>query len=444
MGRRGVRRAVDDPDTGRRPRLRVAYIWSSEEAASVADARQRALSAAEAALTRIRNGLGGRYYKTKKQVDDRVATIIGARLTDLITVTTGTAAEGTPAITWRRNPDAITAAAALDRLYAIATNLPDPHLTALDVLDIYKDQWTVEQRHRDLKQTLHVRSSLPAQRRPHPRADRRRRHRPARLRAHRSRPARRPRPPHPAAGHPARRDAIPTARAVLTALTDLHATYTSTGGLDRLTSVQRRILAHLDIPSHGPKHTAPQQDSRTQTITRNHAENGPSFGRPQCPPESSSVNGFPQRTVTPFATYAPWAADAAFIDTYRAVVDHTLVDMYRCWELWQLVEQVSGLQGGFVEVGVWRGGSGCLIAKRAKLYRRTERVRAHMLICTLACYLVWHLRKGWAPVTFTDEHPPQQHNPVAAAQRSTHARPKPQQTPTSNPESSTSTAVTSD
>jgi hypothetical protein len=60
-----------------------------------------------------------------------------------------------------------------------------------------------------------------------------------------------------------------------------------------------------------------------------------------------------------------------------------------------------------------------------------ERVRTHMLICTLACDLVWHLRKAWAPVTFTDEHPLQQHNPVAAAQRSTHARPKPPQTPTS-------------
>jgi hypothetical protein len=50
-----------------------------------------------------------------------------------------------------------------------------------------------------------------------------------------------------------------------------------------------------------------------------------------------------------------------------------------------------------------------------------QRVRAHVLICMLACHLVWHLRKAWAPVTFTDEHPPQQHNPVAAAQRSTHA-----------------------
>ena len=36
----------------------------------------------------------------------------------------------------------------------------------------------------------------------------------------------------------------------------------------------------------------------------------------------------------------------------------------------------------------------------------------------LACYLVWHLRKAWAPMTFTDEHPPDRDNPVAPAQRS--------------------------
>ncbi|HUH70152.1 MAG TPA: DUF4277 domain-containing protein, partial [Mycobacterium sp.] len=150
---------VDDPDTGPH-RLHIAYIWSSEEAASVAEARQRALASAEDALTRIRNGLGGRHYKTKKQVDDRVATIIGHRIADLITVTTGVAADGKPTIAWRRNPDAITSASALDGLYALATNLPDPpgrKLTTLDVLDMYKDQWIVEQRHRDLKQTLRVR-----------------------------------------------------------------------------------------------------------------------------------------------------------------------------------------------------------------------------------------------------------------------------------------------
>ncbi len=51
-------------------------------------------------------------------------------------------------------------------------------------------------------------------------------------------------------------------------------------------------------------------------------------------------------------------------------------------------------------------------------HRLDERVKAHVLICMLACYLVWHLRKAWAPMTFTDEHPPQRDNPVAPAQRS--------------------------
>ena len=51
-------------------------------------------------------------------------------------------------------------------------------------------------------------------------------------------------------------------------------------------------------------------------------------------------------------------------------------------------------------------------------HRLDDRVKAHVLICLLACYLVWHLRQAWAPMTFTDEHPPQPDNPVAPAQRS--------------------------
>jgi hypothetical protein len=57
-------------------------------------------------------------------------------------------------------------------------------------------------------------------------------------------------------------------------------------------------------------------------------------------------------------------------------------------------------------------------------HRLDERVRAHVLICLLACYLVWHLRKAWAPLTFTDEHPPARDNPIAPAQRSTQAQAK--------------------
>jgi len=52
------------------------------------------------------------------------------------------------------------------------------------------------------------------------------------------------------------------------------------------------------------------------------------------------------------------------------------------------------------------------------------RVRAHVLICMLAAYLIWHLRRTWAPLCFTDEQPPARTDPVAAAQRSTHAETK--------------------
>src|SRR5216684_8595581 len=72
--------------------LQAAYIWSSEEAASVAAARQRALDKAEAALTKISNGLGGRYYKTRKQVDAKAAQILTGQAAGLIHVTTGTRA----------------------------------------------------------------------------------------------------------------------------------------------------------------------------------------------------------------------------------------------------------------------------------------------------------------------------------------------------------------
>ena len=52
------------------------------------------------------------------------------------------------------------------------------------------------------------------------------------------------------------------------------------------------------------------------------------------------------------------------------------------------------------------------------------RVRGHVLICTLACYLTWHLRQALAELTYTDQHIPQASDPVAPAQRSDQARAK--------------------
>jgi hypothetical protein len=53
-----------------------------------------------------------------------------------------------------------------------------------------------------------------------------------------------------------------------------------------------------------------------------------------------------------------------------------------------------------------------------------ERVRSHVLICMLGCYLAWHLRRAWAPLTFTDEDPPAPADPVAPARRSPAAQAK--------------------
>ena len=244
-------------EDGRRHDLRVAYIFSSEEATSVADARERALAKAEDALGRIRNGLGGRYYKTKKQVDARVAQILTGNVVGLITVTTATRA-GKPVITWRRDENAIAVVSALDGLYALATNLPDPRgsqLSALEVLRIYKDQWIVEQRHRDLKQTLRVRPVFL--------------HNDDRIEAliavigiallifglieAELRAALGDGVPLPGI-LPEGRAAKPTARAALAAFDGLSATYTASGlELDHLTQVQRIVLALLGIPLPWPE-----------------------------------------------------------------------------------------------------------------------------------------------------------------------------------------------
>jgi hypothetical protein len=64
------------------------------------------------------------------------------------------------------------------------------------------------------------------------------------------------------------------------------------------------------------------------------------------------------------------------------------------------------------------------LALRPVFHHLEERVKAHVLICMLAAYLTWHLRRAWAPLTFTDEHPPARGNPVTPARRSPAAQAK--------------------
>src|SRR5512144_1955515 len=245
---------VTDPETGAPHRFKVAYIHSSEEQQQTAAARERALCKAEAQLQRVQNGLGGRYYKTRKQVERRVAKIIATNIEGLITTTTGTR-KGKPTLTWARDHDAITAAAQTDGIYALATNLPGARLTAGQLLRTYKAQQIIERRHRDYKQTLKVRPIFL--------------HNDDRIYALTSiigiallifglietELRKRLHDDEPLPGLlPEGRAAKPTGRNVLGAFQGLGLTHTRTGiELDRLTHTQRRILELLEITPPWPE-----------------------------------------------------------------------------------------------------------------------------------------------------------------------------------------------
>jgi Domain of unknown function (DUF4277)/Transposase DDE domain len=244
---------ITDPETDAPLALRVAYIHSSEQAREVAAARERALTKAEDALARVQRGLGGRHYKTRRQVDARVAKILTGPVADLISVTTATRA-GRPTLTFARDHDAITAAARTDGVYALATNLPG-RLSAARVLRLYKGQQIVERRHRDYKHTLKVRPIFL--------------HNDDRIMALTSivgiallifglietqlRRALADDEQLPGL-LPEGRAAKPTGRNVLAAFQGLGLTYTPNGiRLDRLTHTQRRVLELLEIQPPWPE-----------------------------------------------------------------------------------------------------------------------------------------------------------------------------------------------
>jgi O-methyltransferase len=80
---------------------------------------------------------------------------------------------------------------------------------------------------------------------------------------------------------------------------------------------------------------------------------------------SEAVRSGAHGMAYPISTYAPWLADAAFQKVYRQVKRNTLVDIWRLYELWTLVSELADIPGSILEVGVWRGGSGALMAARA-------------------------------------------------------------------------------
>ncbi|MBV9336569.1 MAG: class I SAM-dependent methyltransferase [Solirubrobacterales bacterium] len=79
----------------------------------------------------------------------------------------------------------------------------------------------------------------------------------------------------------------------------------------------------------------------------------------------------------PVSTYAPWQSDKTFQRIYRMVKRNTLIDVWRCYELWGLLGEITNVPGAILEVGVWRGGSGALMAWRAASLGMSE----HVYLC---------------------------------------------------------------
>jgi O-methyltransferase len=75
------------------------------------------------------------------------------------------------------------------------------------------------------------------------------------------------------------------------------------------------------------------------------------------------------------------------------IKNNTLVDKYRCYELWQLVKESAKLEGGgIIEVGVWRGGSGALIAKQAEICG----IKSSVYLCDTFTGIVKAGKNDWA------------------------------------------------
>jgi O-methyltransferase len=91
----------------------------------------------------------------------------------------------------------------------------------------------------------------------------------------------------------------------------------------------------------------------------------------------SPVGGLAQGVIISEATYAPWLEDREFLATFHEIKANTVVDFYRCYELWQLARQTAHLDGDILEVGVYKGGTGCLLARVGS---QGERMR-HVFLC---------------------------------------------------------------
>ena len=92
--------------------------------------------------------------------------------------------------------------------------------------------------------------------------------------------------------------------------------------------------------------------------------------------KSYTKNKLSYGRILPYSSYSPWLDDTEFQKIYNFIKKYTLVDEYRCFELWQLVEQVNKINSNahILEVGVWRGGTSAILARHSALLSSNAKI----------------------------------------------------------------------
>jgi hypothetical protein len=117
----------------------------------------------------------------------------------------------------------------------------------------------------------------------------------------------------------------------------------------------------------------------------------------------------------------------------EAIKDEELLDGIYVIRTSEPTERLTAADGvrSYKRLGLVEQAFRCLkgidLLVRPIYHRTAERVRAHILLCLLAYYVEWHLRRAWEPLLFEDEElavDRRRRDPVAPARASESARQK--------------------
>jgi transposase len=137
--------------------VRRILVNSSGNARGQVQAREKRLAKAREELEKVAAGAGGRYYKTGEKIAARVGVIAEKRrVADVLRFAVTARPDGTAALDWHFDQQALDRQAAADGWYALISNRDPAAADPAAILLDYKGQAQVERRYSDYKGPLAV------------------------------------------------------------------------------------------------------------------------------------------------------------------------------------------------------------------------------------------------------------------------------------------------